>query len=66
MIDPHLTTTIEIGTITVIIRTDIGLSGQDPIPTVIDTGVTVNVTHKGVIPGPITDPHTAAHHATET
>ena len=49
-----------------IIRTDIGSVGQHPIPTVIDTGATVKVTHKGVIPGPITDPHTAAHHATET
>ena len=65
-IDPHLTITIELGTITVIIGTDIGLAGQDPIPAVIDIGVTVKVTHKGVIPGPITDPHTAAHHATET
>ena len=49
-----------------IIGTDIGLAGQDPIPTVTATGVTVKVTHKGVIPGPITDPHTTAHHATET
>ena len=24
------------------------------------------MTHEGVIPGPITDPHTAAHHTTET
>ena len=65
-IDPRLTITIEIGIITMIIRTDIGLAGWDPIPAVIDTGVTVKVTHKGVIPGPITDPHTAAHYATET
>ena len=66
MIDPHLTIPIEIGIITMIIKTDIGLAGQDPIPTVIDTGVTVKVTHKGVNPGHITNPHTAAHHATET
>ena len=66
MIDPHFATTIKIGTITVITRTDIGLAGQDPIPTIIDTGVTVIVTHKGVAPGHITDPHTTAHHATET
>ena len=64
--DPHLAITIEIGTITMIIRTDIGLASQDPIPKVIATGVTVKVTHKGVIAGPITNPHTAAHHATET
>ena len=48
------------------IWTDIGLAGRDPIPAVIATGVTVKVTHKGVILGPITDPHTTAHHATET
>ena len=65
-IDPHLTITIEIGTIIMIIGTDIGLASQDPIPTVIDTGATVEVTHKGVVPGPITDPHTTAHYATET
>ena len=33
---------------------------------VIATGVTVKATHEGVILGPTTDPHTAAHHATET
>ena len=65
-IDPHLTITIEIGTITMIIETDIGLTGRDPIPTIIDTGVTVAVIHKGVAPGHITDPHTAALHTTET
>ena len=61
-IDPHLAITIKIGTI----RTHIGSAGQDPIPAVIATGVTVEVTHKEVILGPITDSHTAAHHATET
>ena len=65
-IDPHVTITIEIGTITMIIGTDIGLAGRDPIPAVIATGVTFKVTHKGVIPGPITDPHTTALHATDT
>ena len=65
MIDPHLAIPIEMGIITVIIETDIGLAGQDPIPAVIDTGVTVKVTHKGVNPGHITDPYTAAHHTTE-
>ena len=48
------------------IWTDIGLAGQDPIPTAIATGVTVKVPHEGVVLGPITDPHTAAHHTTET
>ena len=33
---------------------------------VIDTGATVEVTHEGVIPSPITDPYTTAHHTTET
>ena len=33
---------------------------------VIATGVTVKEAHKGVILGPITNPHTAAHHAKET
>ena len=58
--------TIKIGTIAMIIETDIDLAGQDPIPTVIDTGVTVKVIHEGVAPGHITDPCTAAHHAIET
>ena len=49
-----------------IIETDIGLTGQDPIPAVIDTEVTVRVIHKGVTPGNITDVHTEAHHATGT
>ena len=66
VIDPHPTITIKIGTITMIFRTDKGLAGQDPIPAVIATGVTVEVAHEGVVLGPITDPHTAAHHATET
>ena len=66
VINPHLTTTIKIGTIAMIIGIDIDLAGQDPIPAVIDTGVTVEVINKGVAPGHITDPHTAAHHATET
>ena len=66
MINPHLTITTKTGTITVIIGTDIGLAGQDPIPTVIATEVPVKATHEGVILGPTTNPHTAAHHTTET
>ena len=49
-----------------IIETDIDLTGQDPTPAVIDTGVTVRVIHKGVAPGHITDAHTEAHNATDT
>ena len=65
MIDPPLGITIEIGTITMTIRIGIDLAGQDPILTVIDTAVIVTVTHKEVTLGPITDPHTTAHHITE-
>ena len=49
-----------------IIETDIGSTGQDPTPTIIDTGVTVAVTHEEVTPGHITNPHTTALHTTET
>ena len=65
VIDPHLRITIKIGTITVTMETGIGLAGPDPIHAVIATGVPVKVPHKEVILGPITDPHAAAHHATE-
>ena len=47
------------------IETGIGLAGPNPIPTATDTGVTVTVTHEEVTLDPITDPHTAAHHATK-
>ena len=66
MLDPHLAMTIEVGTIAMIIKTDINLAGQYPIPMVIDTGITVKIIHEGVAPGHITNPHTTAHHATET
>ena len=57
MIDLHLAITT---------GTDIGPIGQDPIPTVIDTEVTVRVTHKEVTAGHTTDIPTEAHHATDT
>ena len=41
-------------------------SRSRPIPMVIARGVTVKATHEGAILGPITDPHTSAHHAKET
>ena len=66
MIDPHLRMTIMIGTITVTIKTGIGLAGPDPIHAVTGTAVTVVMTHKEVALGPITDPPATAHHATET
>ena len=49
-----------------IIEKDIDLTGQDPTPAAIDTGVTVGVIHEEVTPGHITDAHTEAHHAAET
>ena len=61
VIGPHLRITIKIGTITMTIETGIYLAGQDPIHAVIDTGVTVAMTHKEVILCPITNPHATAH-----
>ena len=52
--------------LTMIVRTDIGLTSQDPIPAVIDTKVTVREIHRGVTPGHITDAYTEAHHSTDT
>ena len=65
VIDPHLRITIMIGTISMTIKTGIGLAGQDPIHAVIATGVPVEVPHEEVIRGLITDPHATAHHITE-
>ena len=48
--------TIEMGT---------GLAGPNPIPITTDIGVTMAVTHEEVTLDPITEPHTAAYHATE-
>ena len=65
VIDPHLGISIKIGTITVTIKTGIGSAGPDPIHAFIATGVPVEVPHKEVILGPITNPHATAHHTTE-
>ena len=65
MIDPHLRITIEVATITGTIKTDIGLAGPDPFHTVIDTGVTVAMTHREVVLGHIANPHATAHHIRE-
>ena len=54
VIGPHLRIAIAIGTITMTIKTGIGLAG-----------VTVAVTHKEVALGPITDPNAIAYHITE-
>ena len=47
------------------IEAGIGLAGPDPILAVIATGVPVEMPHEEVVLGTITNPHTAAHHATE-
>ena len=52
--------------LTMIIKTDIDLTGQDPTPAAIDTGVTIRVIHEEVTAGHITDAHIEPHHATET
>ena len=65
MIDQHLNTTIMIGTITMTIEPGTGLAGPNPIPITPDIGVTVAVTLKRVALDPTTNPHAAAHHATE-
>ena len=64
MIGPHLRITITIGTITMTIKTGIGLAGPDPTHAATDTGVTVAVTHEKVILDPITNPHATVHHVT--
>ena len=66
MIDPPLAMTIETGTVVMTIETSIDSTGQGPIPTVINTGVTVRVIHEGAPPGHNTDLHITTHHATET
>ena len=65
VIDLHLRITIVIGTITLTIKTGIGLAGPHPIHAAIDTGVTVAVTYVEVTLGPITELHAAVHHITE-
>ena len=51
---------------TIITRTDVGLTGQDPIPAVIDREAKARVFHREVAPGHITDAHTEVHCATDT
>ena len=65
VIDQHLKVTVTPGITTMTI--EIGLSSADlNLATIIlDIGVTVAVTLAGVTLDPFTDPHAAAHHATE-
>ena len=65
MIDPHLRITIMIGITTMTIKTGTGSADHNPVPITPDLGVTVTVTLEEVTLDHITNPHTAAHHATE-
>ena len=65
VIDPHLRVTITIDITTVTIEIGIGSTDFNLAPIILDIGVTVTVTLTEVTLGPFTDPHTAAHHATE-
>ena len=65
VIDPHPSIIIAIGITTMPIEIGTGLADLDPTPIIPDIGVTVAVTLTEVALDPITNPHTAAHHATE-
>ena len=65
VIDPHLRVTITIGITTMTIEIGTGSADLDLAPIILDIGVTVAVTLAEVTLDPFTDPHTAAHHATE-
>ena len=66
MIDPHLGVTITTGTTTVTIEIGTGSADLNLTPIILDIGVTVAVTLTEVALDPFTNPHTMAHHATET
>ena len=65
MIDPHLRVTIMISITTLTIEIGTGSADLDLTPIILDIGVTVTVTLTEVTLDPFTDPHAAAHHATE-
>ena len=65
MIDPHPRVTIAIGITTVTIEIDTGSADLDLAPIILDIGVTVAVTLAEVTLDLFTNPHAAAHHATE-
>ena len=65
MIDPQLGITIAIDITTMTIEIDTGSADIDLTPIIPDIGVTVAVTLTGVAIDPFTNPHAAAHHATE-
>ena len=65
VIDPHLGVTIKIGITTVTIKIGTGSADLDLTPIIPDIGVRVAVTLADITLDPFTDPHAAAHHATE-
>ena len=65
MIDPHLRVTTTTGITTVTIEIGTGPADLNLTPITLDIGVTVAVTLAEVALDPFTDPHAAAHHATE-
>ena len=66
VIDPHLGITIMIDITTVTTKIGRGSGDLDPILIMPDIRVTVTVILTKVALDPITNPHTAAHHTTET
>ena len=65
MIDQHLGVIITPGITTVTIGIGRGSADLNLAPIILDIGVTPTVTLTGVTLDPFTNPHTAAHHATE-
>ena len=65
VIDQHLRVIITPGITTVTIETGKGSADLNLTPIILGIGVTVTVTLAGVTLDPFTDPHAAAHHATE-
>ena len=65
MIEPHLGIPIAIGITAVTIEIDTGSADLNLTPIIPDIGVTVTVTLAEISLDPFTNPHAAAHHATE-
>ena len=66
VIDQHLRVIITPGITTITIGIGTGSADLDLTPIILDIGVTAAVTLTGVTLDPFTNPHAAAHHATET
>ena len=65
MIDPLLRVTITIGITTITFEIGTGSADLDLTPIILDIGVTITVTLTEVTLDHFTNPHSAAHHATE-